>query len=270
MTDVDVNGHEERIREQFSRLAPQYASANGEMHQDAIRRLLAAARVTQSDNVLDVACGAGQVALAFAEVAREVDGLDVTPAMIEKAQSLQAEGGIDNVRWHVGDVYHLPFDDGTFSIVTCRYAFHHLLDPASVVAEMCRVCAPGGRVALVDVVTTREKTEAFNRMERLRDPSHVRTLLLEELVDLTTAHQLENVSCDFYSYDGALDMLLKGSHPAPGDETLVRDLIVRDLDRNELGIHVHYKGTELWVAFPIAIVTGTRMNAKTINRENDK
>jgi SAM-dependent methyltransferase len=229
------------------------------MHHNAIRRLLAATCVTDSDTVLDVACGAGQVALAFAEVAREAAGLDVTPAMIEKAQSLQAESGIKNVHWHVGDVYHLPFDDGTFSIVTCRYALHHLLDPTSVVGEMTRVCVPGGRVAVVDVVTTKEKTEAFNRMERLRDPSHVRALLLDELVGLATAHQLENITCDFYTYDGELEMLLKGSHPAPGDETVVREIIVQDIDRNELGICVHRKGTEVWVAFPIAIVTGTRV-----------
>jgi hypothetical protein len=54
-------------------------------------------------------------------------------------------------------------------------------------------------------------------------------------------------------------MLLKGSHPAPGDEDVVRELIVNDIDRNELGIFVHRKGTEIWVAFPIAIVTGTRV-----------
>lgn len=259
MNQSDVTGHQARIQEQFSRLAPQYARASGDAHENAIRRLLAAACVTENDTVLDVACGAGQVALAFAEVAREVAGLDVTPAMIEKAQSLQAERGIANVRWHVGDVYHLPFDDGTFSIVTCRYALHHLIDPTSVVAEMSRVCAPGGRVVLVDVVTTIEKTEAFNHMERLRDPSHVRALMLDELIGLATAHQLENVTCDFYTYDGALENLLKGSHPAPGDETVVRELIVQDIDRNELGISVHHNGTELWVAFPIAIVTGTRV-----------
>ncbi len=259
MTNTDVAGHQKRIREQFSHLARQYATASGEMHHNAIRRLLTATCVTHNDTVLDVACGAGQVALAFAEVAHEVAGLDVTPAMIGKAQTLQAESGIENVRWYVGDVYHLPFDDDTFSIVTCRYALHHLLDPATVVAEMSRVCAQGGRVALVDVVTTKEKTDAFNRMERLRDPSHVRTLLLEELVGLATAHQLENVTCDFYPYEGELEMLLKGSHPAPGNESVVRELIIQDIDRNELGIGVQYKGTEIWVAFPIAIVTATRV-----------
>jgi hypothetical protein len=77
-------------------------------------------------------------------------------------------------------------------------------------------------------------------MERLRDPSHVRALLLEELVGLATVHQLENVTCDSYTYDGALEMLLKGSHPAPGNETVVRELIIQDINRNELGIGVHH------------------------------
>ena len=40
----------------------------------------------------------------------------------------------------------LPFADGAFTVVTARYAFHHFPDPAAVLAEMTRVCAPGGTV----------------------------------------------------------------------------------------------------------------------------
>jgi ubiquinone/menaquinone biosynthesis C-methylase UbiE len=258
MSNVDATSHEDKIREQFSRLAPQYAVAHGATHVDATSRLLAATRVTERDVVLDVACGAGQVALAFAAVAGQVTGLDVTPAMIERARALQAEAKVENVRWCVGDVYNLPFEDGEFSIVTCRYAFHHMLNPAAAVAEMVRVCAPDGRVALVGVYTTVEKGETFNSMERLRDPSHVRALALEEIIGLATATYLENVQCDFYPYEGELENLLKGSSPAPGNEEKVRDIITRDVDRNELGISARRDGTEIRVSYPIAIVTAWR------------
>jgi ubiquinone/menaquinone biosynthesis C-methylase UbiE len=258
MTVDKETGQRARILEQFSRLAPQYAALRSEMHEDAIRRVLAATQVTQKDQVLDVACGTGQLALAFAAVANHVTGIDATPAMIERAQTLQADEKVDNVRWVVGDAYHLPFKTGEFSIVTCRYAFHHMLEPSAAVAEMTRVCAPGGRVALVDVVTTDEKTDAFNNMERLRDPSHVRALTLDELINLAESSGLKDPKCDSYPYVGELELLLQGSHPAPGNEDKVRELIVQDIDRNDLGIGVHRRGTEIFVSYPIAIVTATR------------
>jgi ubiquinone/menaquinone biosynthesis C-methylase UbiE len=259
MTTDQETGQRARILEQFSRLAPQYAALRSEMHEDAMRRVLTATQVTQNDSVLDVACGTGQLALAFTAVANHVTGIDATPAMIERAQTLQADAKVDNIRWVVGDAYHLPFTDGEFSIVTCRYAFHHMLDPAAAVAEMTRVCATGGRVALVDVVTTDEKTDAFNNMERLRDPSHVRALTLDKLVTLAESSGLKYLKCDFYPYVGELELLLKGSSPAPGNEEKVRELIIQDIDRNDLGIGVHRNGTEIVVSYPIAIVTAARV-----------
>ena len=259
MTSIGETRQRSRILEQFSRLAPQYAALHSKMHDDAVRRLLAATHVTENDTVLDVACGTGQLALAFTEVANRVTGTDVTPAMIERAQKLQVEAGVENVHWVVGDAYHLPFAEGEFSIVTGRYALHHMLDPAAAVAEMTRVCAPDGRVALVDVVTTDEKTAAFNSMERLRDPSHVRALTLEELVNLARSNGLKDPKCDFYQYEIELETLLKGSSPAPGDEEKVRQLIVQDIDRNELGVGIHRSGTEIVVSYPIAIVTAARV-----------
>lgn len=82
----------------------------------------------------------------------------------------------------MGDVLPLPFPDASFSIVTCRYAFHHFEHPSAVLAEMKRVCQPGGRMVLADVhaAADPERAAAFNRMERLRDPSHVRALPLAE------------------------------------------------------------------------------------------
>ena len=87
----------------------------------------------------------------------------------------------------VGDVLPLPFPESSFSAVITRYSFHHFLEPEAVLAEMVRVCQPGGRVAVVDVfMSTPEQAEAYNRMEKLRDPSHTLALLLAELTECST------------------------------------------------------------------------------------
>ena len=105
-------------------------------------------------------------------IAGQVTGIDITPAMIEEAQKRQQAMGLANMAWKVGDVLPLPFPGSSFSAVITRYSFHHFLDPEAVLTEMVRVCHPGGRVAVVDVfMSTPEQSEAYDRMEKLRDPS---------------------------------------------------------------------------------------------------
>src|SRR2546421_8510183 len=116
-----------------------------------------------------------------ARLARQVTGTVLPPGIIEHAKVMQQADGLTNLTWHVGDVQPLPFPDASFPLVFTRYSFHHFLDPKAVLAEMVRVCSPGGRVVVVDVFTSGpEQAEAYNRLEKLRDPSHVRALALEE------------------------------------------------------------------------------------------
>jgi SAM-dependent methyltransferase len=81
----------------------------------------------------------------------------------------------------------LPYADSSFSIVSTRFAFHHFLDPLAALKEMRRVCRRGGRVVGCRHRAALIKADAFNRMEQLRDPSHVRPLSPEELLDLFAA-----------------------------------------------------------------------------------
>src|SRR5207249_4832525 len=105
----------ERHRDRQSRGAP--AVDRRPVHQagDPVftdARSLAGADLTASgvgltDTVLDVACGPGVLACAFAEVARHVTGIDITPAMIERAQALQQSKGRTNMAWRIGNVLPL-------------------------------------------------------------------------------------------------------------------------------------------------------------------
>ena len=171
MSDVAAE-HNRRVTEQFTRQAAPFAALHA--GDASVQRLVAAADLGATDDVLDVACGPGLVACAFARVAAHVTGVDLTPAMLDQARARQATAGLTNVDWQVADVTSLPFAAGRYSVVVSRYALHHALSPATVVAEMVRVCAPGGRVVVADVYTTGDdQAAAYDAMERLRDPSHV-------------------------------------------------------------------------------------------------
>jgi ubiquinone/menaquinone biosynthesis C-methylase UbiE len=250
-----ANEHQRLIREQFTKQAVPFS----QMQNHSPELLLGASGAGPMDTVLDVACGPGLMACAFAKVSWHVTGIDLTPAMVEQAKVLQQADGLTNLTWHVGDVQRLPFADASFSLVFTRYSFHHLLDPKAVLAEMVRACSPGGRVVVVDVFTSGpEQAEAYNRMEKLRGPSHVRALALEELTDLSTHAGLRDVRTQLYKHEVELEQVLQRSFPSPGDADTIRQLFVNDLGVNRLGVGAHRREGNIHYAYPIAVVVGQK------------
>jgi SAM-dependent methyltransferase len=74
----------------------------------------------------------------------------------------------------------LPYGDGSFSIVITRYAFHHLLDPLSALQEITRVCAPGGRILVVDAYAPEDPAQRPLALEQ-RPRSQSLAVELEEI-----------------------------------------------------------------------------------------
>jgi SAM-dependent methyltransferase len=253
--------HSALIRDQFTRQAVPFSTAAPIADAGALAMLVAAAAAGPDDTVLDVACGGGIVVCAFAPHVRHATGIDMTPAMLERARRLAAEHGVANVAWREGDVAHLPFPDGAFTIVVSRFAVHHFPDPPAVFAEMVRVCAPGGRVVVADTCasTDPKKAAEFNRLELLRDPSHRRCLALEELKDLFRGAGLGDAGTRFYELRDAVDTLLARSFPNAGDDKKIVELFAASLDDDRLGIPVS-RGDDggLRYAYPVAILAATK------------
>jgi SAM-dependent methyltransferase len=247
------------ILDQFTRQAVPFAEMPAHSNEESVRLLVDLARIGPGDDVLDVACGPGLVACPLAEVAHHVTGIDLTPAMIEQARARQRSSGLTNLTWLVGDAVPLPFPDATFSVVVSRFSFHHFLDPRAVLAEMLRVCSPGGRVAGIDVFTSSpEQAEAYNRVEKLRDPSHVRALPLEELTGLCCDAGLRDVRTTFFKLEMALETLLAASFPNPGDADRVRQSFEGDIGVDRLGVGAHRRDGAVYFAFPIVVIVGQK------------
>jgi ubiquinone/menaquinone biosynthesis C-methylase UbiE len=247
------------ILDQFTRQAVPFAEMPAHSNDEANRLLIDVAGIDPEDNVLDVACGPGLVACTLAEAARHVTGIDLTPAMIEQARARQKAKGLTNLTWVVGDAVPLPFPDAAFSLVVTRYSFHHFLDPRGVLAEMVRVCSPGGRVVVIDVFTSSpEQAEAYNRVEKLRDPSHVRALSLGELTGLCHDAGLRDLKTAFFKLEVELEALLAASFPNPGDADRVRQTFADDLGVNRLGLGAARTNGAIRFAFPIVLIGGKK------------
>jgi SAM-dependent methyltransferase len=247
------------VLDQFTRQATPFSTAPAISDEQALRMIVAAARPEPGDTVLDLACGGGLIVCAFAPHVWHATGIDLTPAMLARARALAAERGIPNVTWREGDIRALPWPDATFNIVVTRFSLHHLIDPLAAVREMARVCRPGGRVVVVDMYASEdpEKAAAWNRLEVLRDPSHVRSLSLTELKALFPAAGLPAPEATFYELRSDVDSLLARSFPNPGDERRIVALFAAQAERDSMGIEVRFDNGTLRYAYPVAVLAST-------------
>lgn len=256
MSRQNEQEHQSRIIDQFSRQAVPFTQIPG--HYDAMQVLIEMSGVTKKDVILDVACGPGMVACEFAKHSYQVTGIDITPAMIEQAAKRQQEQGLSNVSWQVGTATPLPFADNSFSLVLTRYSYHHLLTPAEALAEMIRVCKPGGRVLVADVAIESSKSAAYDRLEILRDPSHTHALTREEFSALFLNSGLQNCKQSAYGVDIELEAQLRASFPKPGDEVVIRKMVTDDVGVDTIGINARMAEGKFVYTVPIAVYVGTK------------
>ena len=252
--------HQTLIVDQFSKQAIAFSTAKTIADEKALQLLIDFVDAGPDDTVLDVACGGGNVVCAFARVVRHATGIDVTPAMLDRARSVAREESLSNVSWDPGQATSLPYADGTFTIVVTRFSFHHFIELLAVLNEMVRVCAPGGRVLVADMHTSADSAKGtrFNRMELLRDPSHVRALPVAELKALFSAAGLPGARIAFYELRDELENLLGRSFPNPGDDEKIREIFRASARDDRLGIPIRIDGTQVHYAYPVAVLAATR------------
>lgn len=105
--------------------------------------------------VLEVGCGPGRLSIRLAAAKRlEVTGLDLDPAMVERARANAERAATGHARppsFVVGDVASLAFADATFDLVVSTLSMHHWANPAAGLTEIGRVVRPGGRALIWDL-----------------------------------------------------------------------------------------------------------------------
>ena len=109
-------------------------------------RLVKHARIGGGARVLDVACGTGVVSITSALNGARVTGLDLTPALLERARENAALAGAD-IEFKEGDAEQLPFDNASFDVVVSQYGHIFAPRPEIALGEMLRVLKPGGTIA---------------------------------------------------------------------------------------------------------------------------
>ena len=182
---MSASGHDAIVRSSFEKQTALFAGEDALFARRSSSALAWLEPLDPEMIVLDVACGAAHAAEQVAPHVRQVVGLDLTRALLELGADRLRDAGITNVLLQEGSAAELPFLDASFDLVACRAALHHVPDPDGVVAEMARVCRPGGRVVAADMVApSADVREAFDALHRSIDPSHAGVLLEGELAEL--------------------------------------------------------------------------------------
>jgi len=152
---LDAKIEKSRVAAIYSKIAPSYdlwARLTESRPRDLCLEL---ADIQDGESVLEVAVGTG---LAFERILQknpsgENEGIDLTDAMLARAEMKAAKSGSNNYRLRIGDAYDLDFPDDTFDVVINNYMFDLLpqQDFQTVLREFMRVLRPGGRLAMVNM-----------------------------------------------------------------------------------------------------------------------
>lgn len=171
----------DKVVAQFSRSAEQYVISPSHALGNDLNLMVEWLKPRPEWKALDVATGGGHVAKRLAPLVTHVVASDLTETMLLHAKRFIGEAA-SNVSYVAADAEHLPFGNHSFDLVTCRLAAHHFPNPRKFVSECARVLKPRGRLLLIDnIVPADDALDSFvNRLEFLRDESHVRCLRLEE------------------------------------------------------------------------------------------
>jgi SAM-dependent methyltransferase len=130
-----------------------------DIHERVVERLAP----SEGDSWLDLACGTGAVAERAAAAGATVTGLDLAPVLIETAKGRAAELGLD-IRYTVGDVEQLEFEDASFDKVSSTCGIMFSPDHEAAARELARVTRPGGQIALANWTPTGGLARMFKVM----------------------------------------------------------------------------------------------------------
>ncbi len=143
---MDTSIRQEKERKIWDRLASGYDANTGKTYKGAYLESIERTKklLDSTDQVLEIGCGTGIIALGIANRCGSVTGVDISPVMIEQARTKAASENVQNVTFEVFDGYSLPLGDSSFDTVLLFNVLYIVKEPQTLLAEAGRLLKPGG------------------------------------------------------------------------------------------------------------------------------
>jgi SAM-dependent methyltransferase len=193
------------------------------------------------ERFLDVACGTGEIAMRAARRGAQVTGLDVAPAMLERAR---AKAGALPIQFDLGDAQALPYEDSSVDVVGSNFGVIFAPDRDATARELARVCRPGGRLGLTAWHHQPELDEIYARFGRTSETEPWRWSDRGELERLLgDGFELEVHERTWY-LEGAsgADVLAFMSRTAPPTKAYLDSLDAETRGQVEAALVEHWEG----------------------------
>ncbi len=232
------------VRDRFTRTAGVFADYVLNERVFEAERLLRLVAPAGSERALDVACGPGTLARIFAPHVRWIGGLDLTPAMLERARREAAERSLANFCAIRGNVLQMPFRSDSFDIVVTSYSIHHLPDAAAALREVARLLKRCGRFGMLDMIVSENPVvaRACNDIEIARDASHTRALPVSEFEQLLASFGLSIRTREIIEHPRTFDQWMRTAGWKRGDAEYeaTRNLLEASMPRDTAGLRAKF------------------------------
>jgi ubiquinone/menaquinone biosynthesis C-methylase UbiE len=170
------DAHRAYVADRYGSRASAYVSSTVHAAGEDLDRIETAVRGCSSARVLDLGCGGGHVSYRAALHVAEVVAVDLSAEMLEAVRRTAVQRNWHNVVVRQCAAESLPFADGVFDFVLCRFSAHHWSDLEAGLREARRVLTRTGRAVLIDSVSPGRPLldTHLQAIEVLRDATHVR------------------------------------------------------------------------------------------------
>jgi len=203
-----------------------------------LQALIKLAAPSKDARVLDVATGAGVVACAFAPHVGQVVGVDISPAMLERAEQLRLSKSCENVQFRWANATALPFPAQDFDLLTCRDLLSYVTDPQAVLAEFRRVLKPGGALLLDEIIGTDDpvKRATQEAIEIRRNPSFLHTFSGSAIEGFVHAAGFQVTKAERYALPRRLNEWLAYAAADAATSATVRTMVEASLETDAAGL----------------------------------
>ncbi len=205
-----------------------------------LRGLIALAAPTPKDRVLDVATGAGAIALDFAPYVVEVIGVDVSPGMLERAEKRCLARNAANVHLGWAEASHLPFEPGSFDIVICHNLLPYSADPVALLTGLRQALTREGRLVLDEIAGHADpvKRATQDAIEARRAPVFLKTVSLADIERLLAAAGLRIVKAEPYDVRWQVGEWLAAAAADEATTVAVRAMLEASIEGDAAGLDV--------------------------------
>lgn len=204
-----------------------------------LRELVRLVAPKGEERVLDIATGLGRVALAFAPHVASVVGVDLSPAMLERAEAARSAAGLTNVHFRLGEIGLIPLEDAAYDLVTAHNLLPYVLDLPALFALFRRTLRSKGRVAIDEWVGADDPVKRATLAEIMtrRDPGVSDIASLGEIESALKAVGLRVVKVERYAINRELDEWLTRAAADEATRAAVRSMIEAGLVADSAGLN---------------------------------